>query len=401
MKQVLFGVNGLDALNNGATEYAVLHGSGSWNAAEVDRNEVIATAGTISRLYVELSAAPGGGAGDAYVFTLRKNGAATALTCTITQPATSGSDVAHSVAVVAGDTVSMECVPSSTPSATPTAQFTTLFTGTNANESLMLGRGYANYVSGTLYFGAQGLSAASTDENDARQVCPTAGTIKNLYVSLSADPGTSPDEYSFTLRKNGADTTLHCHIVANDVTGNDTANTVAVVAGDVLTVSSVPVSTPSVGAIRVAFGMTFLASIDGESIILGGLADDLSNADTEYASLVAPLMSETRSTTEANHQQLGQICELRKLYVLLSAAPGAGNDYTFAVLVNGAFPTFGMVVQVAGAATTGNDVTNSVYLANNDNVSLQCVPSSTPGAADAYWGLVCYIPAAWRVMLWS
>ncbi len=104
-------------------------------------------------------------------------------------------------------------------------------------------------------------------------------------MSLSADPGTDPDAYTFTLRKNGADTGLTCTIVADATTGNDTTHTVSVVAGDVLTMAAVPVSTPATTNIIVSFGMTFLADIDGESIILGGLSDDLSNSATEYAPL--------------------------------------------------------------------------------------------------------------------
>jgi hypothetical protein len=58
-------------------------------------------AGTASTLVFSLSAAPG--ASNTATITLRKNGADTALTCTISDPATSCSDTANSVTFTDGD----------------------------------------------------------------------------------------------------------------------------------------------------------------------------------------------------------------------------------------------------------------------------------------------------------
>ncbi|MFA5054289.1 MAG: hypothetical protein WC565_09535, partial [Parcubacteria group bacterium] len=391
MQQVLFGGRPSDALNNAATEYNAVAGANTWNATESARVQCVSAPGTIDSLYVELTADPGTSP-DAYRFTLRKNGSDTALTCTITADATSGSDVSHSVAVVAGDVVSIQCEALNTPSATPGAQWTMRFTSTNAAESLILGHvGCA--AANTVYHGiCAGGSAYSTTENDVRQVCPTAGTIKNLYVSLSIDPGTSPDAYTFTLRKNGADTALTCTIVANDTTGNDTAHTVAVVAGDVLTMSIVPVSTPS-DSPRASYGFTFAPTIDGESIVMGGSSDDLNNAATEYIDLCGILNNLSAwNATETSIQQMGQVCILRKLNVLLSAQPGSGKTWTFTPRVNAASPGGGLSVAITGTDTTGSDTTNSNTLSAGDNVDLMAVPTSSPATADAYWGLVCQVP---------
>lgn len=389
MKQILFGGQPNDPLNNAATEYSSVSGGTTWNATETARTQCISAPGTIDSLYVELTADPGT-APDAYRFTLRKNGADTTLTCTITANDVAGSDVAHSVAVVAGDVICIQAEALNTPSATPGAQWTMRFTGTNAGESLVLGHTSCSTAE-TRYSGIHtGNSANSATEGEVRQVCPTAGTLKNLYISLSIDPGTSPDAYTYTLRKNGADTTLTCTIVADNTTGNDTAHTVAVVAGDVLTMSIAPVSTPS-GQPRAAFGFTFAPTIDGESILMGGSTDDLNNAATEYIKLGGGAGSGiVWDATETNVQSLGQVCVLRKLYVLLSAAPNTGNTYTFTPRVNAGSPADGLSVAITGTATTGNDTTHAIHLTAGDNVALMVVPASTPDVADAYWGLVCY-----------
>ena len=385
MKQILFGGQS-DALNVTNIEYNLVLGGSTWSVTENSRTQCVSTPGTIDSLYVELTDDPGTSP-DAYTFTLRKNGADTTLTCTITANDTSGSDVVHSVAVVAGDVIDIKCEPLNSPSVAPAAQWVMRFTGTNAAESLILGHVAAVETETRYTFVSVGNPASSTTENDFRQVCPTAGTIKNLYANLSADPGTSPDAYTFTLRKNGADTLLACTIVANNVAGSDTTHGIAVVAGDVLTLSVAPVSTPSATP-RCAFGFTFLASIDGESLILGGSYDDLSNADTEYNRIGAS--NRNWSTVEGDLQALGLSCVLRKLYVLLSAAPGSGNTYTFTPRVNAGSPADGLSVAITGTATTGNDTTHAIHLTAGDNVALMVVPDSTPDVADAYWGLVCY-----------
>ncbi len=403
MQQILFGGNA-DALSSSATEYNNISGGTLWSGTESYHGQVVAAPGTIDRLFVELSAAPGAGAGDAYVFTLRLNGADTALTCTITQPATSASDTTHTVAVVAGDVVTISCAPANGPSATPKAQWAMRFTSTNAKESLILGEALAEN-SYTTYVGVSGgtRSVGPTTEADAYQVCAAAGTIKSLYVALSADPGTSPDAYTFTLNKNGDPTELTCTITADDKTGNDTAHTVTVAAGDVLTLSIAPVSSPS-SSPGTYYGMCFVADADGESPIFGGSANALSSAATEYVRCAAVYYGDTFwNATETDRQQLGLACVLKDLYIKLSDSPGAGKSYAFTLRNNAGATT--LTATVADANTTASDTAHDVTIADGDNISLEVVPTSTPTVRDAYWGMVCYIaPAATfipRVMIWG
>jgi len=63
-----------------------------------------------------LSAAPS--SAQTVVLTVQKNGGDTALTCTITGAAQSGSDLTHSVSFAAGDTINLKSSSSATAATT-------------------------------------------------------------------------------------------------------------------------------------------------------------------------------------------------------------------------------------------------------------------------------------------
>ena len=350
---------------------------------------VVSAPGTISKLYFKLTAAPG--AGKSVTFTVRKNGIDTSLSVTISGTDTTGSDLVNSIAVSAGDLLSVKCVPSGTPTASQ-PKWSIMFTGTNAKESNLFSGGYTS-TSLTYYFHAFGglTGEASGTEADAYQVIPTAGTLRDLYISLDVDPGTSPDAYSFTLRKNGVNQSLTVTITADNKTGNDVSNTVSVSPGDYIDIMCVPLNSPAT-ACYVNLSMTFVADVDGESLILGGTYDDLSASATEYNALLTSVANDLWSATESANQDLGQVCVLRKLYVKLSGTAGSAKGYTFSVRKNSASPAGTLSVSITGASdTTGNDVSNSVSVANGDVLNLMVAPLSSPTVRDAYWGLVCYI----------
>jgi hypothetical protein len=80
--------------------------SGS-NASEALVQQPMPVAGTLKNFTIRLDAALSGGTSIAY--TVRRNGVATALTCTITtaSAAVTCSDVTHTVAFAAGDLISI------------------------------------------------------------------------------------------------------------------------------------------------------------------------------------------------------------------------------------------------------------------------------------------------------
>lgn len=71
--------------------------------------------GVLRNLYAQARVAPSGGS---LVYTVRKNGADTALTCTMAAAATQANDATHEVTVAAGDVISIKCVSTASTGAT-------------------------------------------------------------------------------------------------------------------------------------------------------------------------------------------------------------------------------------------------------------------------------------------
>lgn len=395
MEQVIFGGSSHNfyTLNEYDDSYNSLVGGAAWQAIEFWARKVVSTAGKIKNLRVKLEWAPG--AGTSWVFTLLLNGAPTALTFTIADAATSGANMVNEIDVVAGDTVSLKCHPTGAFPPWPAggnATWTSVFEGSTEKESLILGGTYADELSKTVteytqVMGAGSEACLSNVENDFRQVCPTAGTIKKLYVEMDGAPG-GDGSYRFTLRKGGVSQTLTVTITDPATTGNDVINSFAVAAGDILTMMIEPLDTPAWEQ-NANWGMTFLADTDKESIVMAGTYDNLNPDATEYAALQASTI-DVWIGDESQSYHGGQVCTLKKLYILLSAAPGDGKSYTFTLRKGDAMADGTLTVTIIGAAVvTGNDVIHTDAIANDDYVDLKCVPANTPNAADAYWGLVC------------
>lgn len=387
MEQVLFG-GYHDLTHTAIVEHNSIIGGDTWWNIENYRHEIVSTDGKLKHLRVKLTGPPG--AGNWVDFTLYVNGYRTDLTLEIADAATTGANMEDEVPVTAGDRISLECHPWSFPTEAY-ATWSLVFEGDNAKESLILGGSGDNLNNAATEY-AQVMCAycAYTNIEDSfRQVVPTSGTIKNLYVYMTEDAGVDPDAYRFTVRLNGA-TVAQSPIVtitAPATTGNDVAHNLVVVAGDILTLMIEPLNGPA-STPRAAWGLTFVADIDGESIILGGTLNSLHVTNTEYNYLQSS--GGIWTVNENERYQLGQICILKKLNILLTDTPGAGNSFEFTVRVAGA--DSGLVCKISNLETTGHSsVSAKADIANDDYVDLEVVPISTPfSGVDAYWGLVCY-----------
>lgn len=121
-----------------------------------------------------------------------------------------------------------------------TVAFKSNFTGGTGKNTLATGA--------TNYFPVSGPVDATGTENEYKQVVSTTGVASRLFCNLPAgspDNGGGTQTYTFTLRKNTADTALTCAISEAGQTCSDTSNTVAVTAGDLIDFSSVPSGTPT------------------------------------------------------------------------------------------------------------------------------------------------------------
>ncbi|MGD1118325.1 MAG: hypothetical protein ABR886_02420 [Dehalococcoidales bacterium] len=87
------------------------------STVEGENQQLMPVAGTLSNFYVTLNGSPG--TNHWYTFVVRKNGADTTVTCTISGTNTTGSDLTHSVSFTAGDYISIMSTPSA---ANPTAR---------------------------------------------------------------------------------------------------------------------------------------------------------------------------------------------------------------------------------------------------------------------------------------
>lgn len=394
MDQVLFARR-LQNTANTATRFNSITGGIGWITTESVVFRVCPSSGKIKNLRVVLETSPG--SGKSWAFTLMVDSVASALTVTISDSATIGSDLSNQVSVTAGQVVTIRAIPTGTPTQ-PVIGFTTIFTGDTAKESLIMGstNGLGLNSAATAFWPISigPGSADPTSELIAQQLCAGAGTIKNLYVQLTADPGTDPDAYRFTLRKNGVSQSLTTTITANDTTGNDTSNSFTVAAGDLLTLFVEPLNSPSVEP-NAIWGVTFVADIDGESLIVSGSDDNLPNTTTEHYRI--QFVNDTSwGVGEESRRNALDTCILRNLYVELENAPGTGNSFVFSLRISSDEPpvTFGdgnLSVTISDSATTGNDTSNSESIAPSQAVVIQANPDSVPTVGQAKWGMVMFI----------
>ncbi len=94
---------------------------------EAENQQFMPVDGAVSNFYVILNDSPG--SGKSYTFVVRKNGADTPVTCTISGTDTTGSDLTNSVNFNAGDYISIMSTPSEADPSQPTMRWTASLTG--------------------------------------------------------------------------------------------------------------------------------------------------------------------------------------------------------------------------------------------------------------------------------
>lgn len=225
------------------------------------------TSGKIKRVFVELSVAPGLAA--SWTYTLYKNGAATALTFSISDASAvvGDSGEATEISYAAGDNLSLESVPSATPAPAATqveggmtfvADTPGLFafvTTTDGGITPTANRFHRVQRSGATMDATEGSADALAD----------VMTFKNIYaqVNVATDAGKT---WVLTLREAAASTTETVTITNGDGTAVVTASADEAVAADAAIATLVaPTATPATPTwMRVSYTATVstAASID-------------------------------------------------------------------------------------------------------------------------------------------
>lgn len=369
---VLGGAN--DALPTAATEYLILQGGGdaAWNGTITNESQLIPVAGTLSRLFIKVQTAPG--AGKSWAFTLYVNGSATALTLTIADAATTGSDITNSVSVSAGDRISLECVATG-GTASSRAHIGVEFNGTTAKQSPFMGsnQGTTNNSSARAYCPVGTCAAGEASASDAEQVISAAGTLKNLYVRTDPASGTG-NGLTYTVVKNGVDTALAVTIMDPAQTGNNTTDEVAVSPGDRIYIRRDRLDS-SITSVASEWGIGFVADTDGQFNVMHSNNDPLNAASTEYNYGCAG--TGLWSTTEIDRDSGATAFTVQAIYGYLGdGAPGAGKSYTITFRQNAG--ATGQSFAITDAAVSNNDTTPDVAISDNDLIGWESAPSGTP-----------------------
>lgn len=371
---MLISGDNISGPSNSATNYTTVISNEegaltTWNGTEANRESVVSPAGTLKDLQVSLKVAPGGSA--SWTFTLYKNAAPSAITCQVSAAATTCTDLVNSVAVVAGDTLSFESVPSSTPAATE-VKWSLHFASTTASETPIMTLDTA--ATASTFSALMGINNAETTANDVKSLLATAGTMKNLYVVAQTAPGVGKSR-TVTVRKNGVGTAITCTMSDPATTCNDTTHTVSYVAGDALVFADSGAGGPATTVLSEA--LTFAATTDGQfvtnSVNDAGMSAGGTGATT-YMPINAADFNPGMAASDAG--QLAQAGTLDVMYVEIVTAPGAGQSQTFTLYDNGATA---LTCQIADANTTCN-ATITATLSTADLISIQDVPSSASAA---------------------
>lgn len=204
------------------------------------------TAGTISDFYLYTNTAPG--SGTSWDGTVYKNGSSTSLGATISDTATSANDTVDTVSVVAGDDIKIFETETGA-AASSIRRFSMLFTPTTHGESVWGGAVDDTLpTTGTEYQGvvtnASLWGASSFEDSRANRVGAT-WDAKEFRVETTSSPGTG-DTWTFTLRKNLADTALSFGISGSATSGSDTG-TVTFSSGDKMSQSVAVTGSPTSG----------------------------------------------------------------------------------------------------------------------------------------------------------
>lgn len=360
-------------------------GTGSWGTVEATRSQVVPHAMTLDRLRVAVTTAPG--AGKSYQFTLMVNGVASTLTCIISGTATSEQDIAHSVSLNAGDTISLRCTPTGTPAASGVCYWTIRQSATDLFG--VLGQNVASPTTGTNWQPAQNRALISSTNVLANQIVPTAGVLKNLFVNYRSAPGAS-NSLAVTLYVNGVASTLTTTVSGTATQSSDTTHSVSVNAGDKIALQLVATGTPV--STTVSFGMSFDPTTDGESFIANNANGvSASTTATNYQNLVGP--DATWNATEANRLTRLAAGTIKAMYIETSVSPGVSpKAYAFTLRQNtvdtAAAVTINDASTAVGSTRNGSITGLNIAVTDDDRFALKSVPTGTPSAVFAKMSLL-------------
>jgi hypothetical protein len=363
------------------------------------RDSPISVPGTIQNLYVHFPSGIGSGN---WSVGLTQNGALTSLQCEVVS-GTSCSDSSDSVTISADDVIGWEtcpgvfsagsCSPGTAPTANNNFHVSATFTGSNSNESFISGGGNNQSTTVFSYTGLAGwdaLSGWATTDAVASNVMPTAGTIDELYVAISAAPG-SGKTWTFFVFYNGSASAITCTITGTSATTcHDILDSQAVSLNDTVsmqvcpgTVSGGTCTATSNTGVSLKWGLRWRPTTAGQSVLLTSDTALFSNA-TSYSYINGiPGMG----GTEANNQNIGASSfTIQDLVASISTVPGTGNSRIINLRSGGSnVGTPGnMTCTIGAAATTCTDTINSYGVSQSNLLDWQQTVTGSPATITSY-----------------
>ena len=252
-----------------------------------------------------------------------------------------------------------------------------------ATEQVIVSGSLNSTTSSTEYHTLVGGTSWNATEINREALIPTGGAFSGLKVTTYGNaPGTG-DTRIFTLRINGADSDLTCTISgAVETSCEDITHSVAVVATDNVTIENTPTGSPDNDAVN--WSLTFTPTVTQETILIGSSGGVNVSINDDQA-------MHGRQGGETFYQDVQTLFPtagtLKKLYVELEAAPGAGNSFIFTVLDSTATAT-DVTCTIANTATTCNDVSHTQAILAGERYNLGITGSGTPTESAAQHGIV-------------
>lgn len=340
---------------------------------------IFPVSGVLKELKVDLGGTRS--AGEGFTFFLRKNFIdMPGPRATVLGAENYGEDIVRELEVNAGDLVGYKVEEHGT--ATSGRTRVSIVFETTGNSSVLLGSNstfvapqtdpYTDFVQG-------GGNVSTPNLADwSNTIMPTSGTIKTLYVHCPdpfVDPGSRPGPAIFRLVVNNADTALSCTIGVGEQSGSNLSDSVAVVAGDLISVELDTDTNNSNGNANVTYGFEFVPDTPGESICLGW-GRNPSKTVVNEAGLVPTAQNPEWTATPNIKRIVTGSCNIYNFVVSVDSACGVGKSRTYTVRKNGTDTLLSVVL--ADSATLGADFTNVIPFTVGDYVDVTCTPSGTP-----------------------
>lgn len=363
MRTPIMADNGQTGPSTTSTQYMGVNGSATpWSASVTNRDQPWAKSGTWKNLVVRFPVALTQGT---YDITLMVNGVATALTCQITTASTTCSDSVNTAYSNPNDTVAWRSVATNVggaPNAQTQVQISAVFQSDGPDS--VIGIPFTvNPSNSAVNYTVLGQTSGSTQwtatESIAQGIIPTAGTIDNLTIKHATASGAGTD-YTYRVRLNGADVGSACTISGASATTCTAAISTAVVAGDLVAISSTPTGTPTASPVpRMSIGWT--PTTVGEAMQINALTT-LSGGVTRYLSYEG---SSAGNNTETNVQSLAP-CAFTAKFLRASMTTGSATGTRDHTMRKAAVNQSLSCTFASATSASCTDSSNTVSVATSD-----------------------------------